>query len=135
MPVRTMNLEPDFAQRRLLVVDDDHDLVDALCEWVRLNSGWATAGAYSPDDAIAQAGAVPPDAILLDMEMGAADGFDTAERLDRASGSRHPPLFALTGNPSLRDAAALDVRFAASMLKPADLEALLRLLDGTTRAH
>jgi CheY-like chemotaxis protein len=135
LPAWSMNPDPDFAKPSLLVVDDDHDLVDALCEWIRLRSGWTAAGAYGPADAIAQAGAIHPDAILLDMEMEGADGFDTAARLDLASGSRHPPLFALTGNPWLRDAAALDTRFTASMLKPADLEVLLRLLDGATPLH
>jgi len=115
--------------RRLLVVDDDRDLVDALCEWVTQHSSWTALGAYGPADAVAQAGRFHPDAILLDMEMGGANGFVTADRLDRASAPCHPPLFALTGNPRLQDEAARDERFTASMLKPADLPRLLRLLE------
>ena len=118
-----------------MVVDDDRDLVDALCELISLCSDWTTVGAYGPDDAVAKAGATAPDAILLDMEMDGADGFDTAQRLELAAGTNHPALFALTGNEWLRDAAALDARFASSMLKPADLGGLLSLLEKVPRAH
>jgi CheY-like chemotaxis protein len=117
------------------VVDDDRDLVDALCEWVNLNSDWTSVAAYGPAEAITRAGMVHPDAVLLDMEMGGVDGFDTADRLDVACGSDHPSLFALTGNPRLRDAAAEDDRFSASMLKPANLEGLLRLLEQVRLPH
>lgn len=135
LPASIMNPAIHTSQRRLLVVDDDHDLVDALCEWIALNSAWTPVGAYGSADAIAQAGASAPDAILLDMEMDGLDGFDTADRLDRASAPRHPPLFALTGNPQLRDEAALDARFTASLLKPANLQALVKLLEHESFHH
>ncbi len=118
-----------------MVVDDDHDLVDALCEWIALSSNWMAVGAYGPEDAIARASASPPDAILLDLEMDGADGFDTARRIDAASGARHPALVALTGNARLRDAASADGCFAASILKPPNLEGLLRLLDKVSPSH
>lgn len=130
-----MNIESASPHRRLLVVDDDHDLVDSLCEWIALSSDWTAVAAYGPADAIAQASVMPPDAILLDMEMGDINGFETAERLELASGPRHPALLALTGNEWLLEAASLDARFSASILKPADLEALLSLLDRVSPAH
>jgi CheY-like chemotaxis protein len=118
-----------------MVVDDDHDLVDAMCEWITLSSNWTAVGAYGPADAIAQAGAEPPDAILLDLEMDGADGFETAGRLESAAWKRHPALLALTGNARLRDVALTDARFAAAILKPADLQYLLRLLDAVSPPH
>jgi CheY-like chemotaxis protein len=130
-----MNLDHHPAHRRLMVVDDDHDLVDALCEWIALSSDWTAVAAYGPADAIAQAREAPPDAILLDMEMDGANGFDTAEQLELAAGPKHPALLALTGNAWLRDAASHDARFAASMLKPTDLNGLLYLLESVSPAH
>jgi CheY-like chemotaxis protein len=130
-----MNLDLHPVPLRLMLVDDDHDLVDALCEWIRLSSDWKVVPAYGPADAIEQVGAAPPDAILLDMEMHGANGFDTADRLEIASGGRHSALFALTGNSNLCDAASRDRRFAASMLKPADMEHLLTLLRRVASAH
>lgn len=127
------DLYPDH--RRLMVVDDDRDLVDALCELISLCSDWTAIGAYGPSDAIARASEIAPDAILLDMEMEGVDGFDTAKDLDVAAGQRHPALFALTGNDRLRDLALLDGRFTASILKPADLTGLLKLLEKVSPAH
>jgi len=118
-----------------MIVDDDRDLVDALCELIGLCTDWTAIGAYGPSDAIAQAGETAPDAILLDMEMEGVDGFDTARRLDMAAGQRHPTLIALTGNDRLRDVALHDGRFTASILKPADLTGLLKLLEKVSPAH
>ena len=121
--------------RRLMVVDDDRDLVDALCELIGLCSDWTAYGAYGPGDAVAQASKNAPDAILLDMEMAGVDGFDTATRLSTLAGQKHPALFALTGNYLLRDVAAHDSRFTASILKPADLTELLNLLQEVSPAQ
>lgn len=115
---------------RLMVVDSDHDFVDSLCEWIELSSAWEATAAYGPADAIASAEASPPDVILLDLEMQGADGFETADRLERASGSKHSAILALTGNVDLYDAALADPRFAASLLKPADPALLLLILSG-----
>jgi CheY-like chemotaxis protein len=118
-----------------MVVDDDHDLADALCEWIGLSSDWNAVAAYGPAEAVARASSSHPDAILLDMEMEGADGFETASLLARTSAGSPPALLALTGNARLRDAASLDPRFAASMLKPADLDGLLCLLERASPAH
>lgn len=123
-----MTRDTPCRSRCLMVVDDDHDLVDAVCEWIGLSAGWHAVPAYGAEDAIAQAAVAPPDAILLDMEMAGTDGFCTAQRLAALAGARHAALLAFTGNPRLRDAASLDGRFAASILKPADPYDLLALL-------
>jgi CheY-like chemotaxis protein len=130
-----MNLDIPASQRRLMVVDNDHDLVDSLCEWIGLSSDWTAVPAYGSAEAIAQAGASPPDVILLDLEMPGADGFETAERLGQASGDKHSAILALTGNADLRDAALRDGRFTASILKPADPGGLLVLLSTLVPRH
>jgi CheY-like chemotaxis protein len=121
--------------RTIMVVDDDHDLADALCELIGLSSDWEAVAAYGPAEAVARASAAPPDAIVLDMEMDGADGFDTAGRLVQAAADKHPTLLALTGNARLRDAASIDSRFSASMLKPADLDGLLSFLERASPTH
>ena len=118
-----------------MVVDDDHDLADALCEWITLSSDWDAVAAYGPAEAVARATSSHPDAILLDMEMDGADGFETAGLLTLTSASSPPTLLALTGNAWLRDAASVDPRFAGSMLKPADLRGLIGLLERATSPH
>jgi CheY-like chemotaxis protein len=118
-----------------MVVDDDHDLVDSLCEWVGLNSDWSVVPAYGCAQALAQARGAAPDVILLGMEMPGGNGFETAERLRRLSGDEPPVILALTSRPQSHAAARSDPRFAASLLKPADPGQLLVLLSRAVPDH
>ena len=123
-----MNSDPHHPSRRLMVVDNDPDLVDSLCEWISISSEWIVVPAYGPEQAIAQACDEPFDAILLDLEMPGADGFETASTLEKACVTKHAAILALTGNADLRDAASIDERFAGSFLKPANPDKLLVVL-------
>lgn len=111
-----------------MVVDNDPDLVDSLCEWISISSAWTVVPAYGPAQAIAQACDQPFDAILLDLEMPGADGFETASALEKACETRHAAILALTGNADLCDAASVDERFTRSFLKPANPDELLGVL-------
>src|SRR5579872_442456 len=66
-----------FATPRVLVVDDDRSLADALC--VVLNQhGFNTSAAYSGPEAIHTALKSPPNFILMDIMMNGIDGGDAA---------------------------------------------------------
>ena len=125
-----MNLDTPHSSGRLMVVDNDHDLADAMCAWIGLATDWTAVPAYGAEQALAKAREEPFDCVLLDIAMPGADGFETAALLDRANDSSHPAILAITGNADLRDAASSDRRFAASLLKPADSDRLLGLLAG-----
>lgn len=123
-----MTLDTPHAPRRLMVVDNDHDLADSLCAWIGLTTDWTAVPVYGAEQAVAKAREEPFDCVLLDIAMPGSDGFDTAVRLDRANDTSHPAILAITGNADLRDAASADARFAASLLKPPDSNRLLGLL-------
>lgn len=129
-----MNPNTTHMPRRLLVVDNDHDLADSMCAWIRLTTEWTAIPAYGAEQAVAKAREAPFDCVLLDIAMPTADGCDTATLLETANEATHPAILAFTGNADLRDAASTDTRFAASLLKPADSDRLLGLLAGLT-AH
>jgi CheY-like chemotaxis protein len=113
-----------------MVVDHDHDLADSMCAWIGLTTDWTAVPAYGVEQAIAKAREETYDCILLDIAMPSIAGFDAAAMLDKANETGHPVLLAITGDADLRDAASTDVRFAASLLKPADPDRLLGLLAG-----
>lgn len=117
------------SSKRLLVIDDDRDYADSVCELLRLTCAWEVEAAYSPQQALSQAQAHPPDAVLLDMEMPEMDGFETADRLLDAEAAHPPCLIAVTGNAALCDEASHDSRFADALLKPPDPSRLLALLE------
>ena len=125
-----MNLTTPHFPRRLMVVDDDHDLADSMCAWIRLTTDWTVVPAYGAEQAVEKARQELFDCVLLDIAMPGSDGFETAARLDCANCANHPAILAITGNADLRDAASADPRFAASLLKPADSARLLSLLAG-----
>ncbi|MFL6681212.1 MAG: response regulator [Burkholderiaceae bacterium] len=114
--------------RRLMVVDDDHDLADSICAWIRQTTDWTAVPAYGAAQAIGKAGEEHFDCVLLDIAMLHDDGFATAAMLHEANGASHPAILAMTGDAELRDAASTDPRFVASLLKPADSDRLLGLL-------
>ena len=112
----------------LLVVDNDHDCADAMCELLRMTTDWDVEAAYGLQDALSHAAAHRPDAVLLDLEMPGGDGFRTADCLIEAMSVRVPHLVAVTGNSNLHVEASNDGRFAEALLKPADAAQLLDLL-------
>jgi two-component system OmpR family response regulator len=86
--------------RRLLVVDDEPDIVELLSASLRY-AGFDVAGATSGRQALAEARRFRPELILLDVMMPDLDGFEVVKRL-RGDGARTPVLF-LTARDATED--------------------------------
>jgi two-component system OmpR family response regulator len=87
-------------RRRLLVVDDEPDIVELLSASLRY-AGFEVAGATSGRQALAEARRFRPELILLDVMMPDLDGFEVVRRL-RGDGGRTPVLF-LTARDATED--------------------------------
>lgn len=68
---------------RLLVVDDDPHVADAMALLLRLQGHEVTV-AYSGAEAVALTERDDPQVVFLDIGMAGMDGFETARRLRRA---------------------------------------------------
>jgi two-component system OmpR family response regulator len=68
------------AARRILVVDDEPDLVEVLCGALRYE-GWEVQGAASGQDAVRLAAQWRPDAVVLDMMLPDFDGLEVLRRI------------------------------------------------------
>ncbi|RAG86362.1 DNA-binding response regulator [Streptacidiphilus pinicola] len=66
--------------RRILVVDDEPDLVEVLCGALRYE-GWETRGARNGEEAVEIAGLWRPDAIVLDVMLPDFDGLEVLRRV------------------------------------------------------
>ena len=86
--------------RRLLVVDDEPDIVELLSASLRY-AGFEVSGATSGRQALAEARRFRPELILLDVMMPDLDGFEVVKRL-RGDGARTPVLF-LTARDATED--------------------------------
>ncbi len=114
---------------RILVVDDDRSLRDALRRALTL-AGYDVELAESGQEGLTRIAADEPDAVVLDVGMPGIDGLDVCRRL-RAAGNRVPVLM-LTARESVEDRIdGLDAGADDYLAKPFDvgeLKARLRAL-------
>ena len=88
------------AEARLLVVDDEPNIVELLSASLRY-CGFEVATAANGQEALQAARSFRPDLLVLDVMMPEMDGFELVRRL-RADGTRTPVLF-LTARDATED--------------------------------
>ncbi|PWK35471.1 hybrid sensor histidine kinase/response regulator [Cupriavidus plantarum] len=113
----------------IMLIDDNVDALEAMTMTLQ-TLGHTVVTASDGQSAVEQAASVRPDVVLLDLGMPAMDGFETARRLREIPELRNARLVALTGFGQPDDrrrtrAAGFDLH----LVKPADLDAITRLLD------
>jgi CheY-like chemotaxis protein len=112
----------------VLVVDDDRDTADALCELLQM-LGYPTLVEYDGDHGVASAVAQQPGVIILDLHMPRMGGVLACTRLRAHPATAHLKLVALTGSDSATDREAAQLAgFDHFLMKPVMVSALLRLL-------
>jgi len=114
-------------QRRILLVEDDHDIRTSM-EGLLRDEGYDVAACEDGRDALARLASVaaPPDLIILDLMMPVMDGwqFRISQRGDPALAQI--PVIVMSADVSSK-AAAVDA--AAYLTKPFDHELLMRTID------
>jgi DNA-binding response OmpR family regulator len=87
---------------RLLVVDDDPDLLDVLI--IKLGgAGFEISSAADGETAIETALALPPDLVVLDWALPGLDGLEVCAELQRHPQTRDVPVILLTAKAQERD--------------------------------
>ena len=113
---------------KILVVDDDPDLVKALrlrlrannCEVITASDGYSVIAAAQKEH---------PDVIILDLGLPAGDGFVVLERLQSSDTLSSIPVIVLTArDPQGNEQRALRAGAAAFFQKPVDNEELLNVI-------
>jgi two-component system, OmpR family, response regulator len=116
---------------RVLVVEDEKKLGELLGRGLR-EEGYATDIADRGEEALWMARAVPYDAIVLDVMLPGADGFEICQQL-RAAGIWTPVLM-LTARDAVDDRVdGLDAGADDYLTKPFAFEELLARLRALTR--
>jgi CheY-like chemotaxis protein len=125
-PERQAAIQP----RRILIVDDNVDAATSLAECLRLD-GHQTQAVYSARGALESVGSFGPEIVLLDIGLPDINGFEVAKQI-RGEGVS-VVLVALTGYGQAEDIErARAAGFDAHMVKPVDLNALERVIAGTS---
>lgn len=127
----TMTTAQATLTARLLVVDDEPDIVELLSAGLRY-AGFDVATAAGGRQAVAEARRFRPDAILLDVMMPDVDGFDVVRRL-RGEGSKTPVLF-LTARDAVEDRVrGLTIGGDDYVIKPFSLEEVIARINAVLR--
>ena len=118
--------------RRVMVVDDNRDAADSATAILRL-LGHQVECAYSGPAAVELAQHFRPAVVLMDLAMPGMNGFETLRQMRSQPGTEHVFAIAMTGFGSGEDQRRTEAAgFDAHLTKPADLSALVALLDRAT---
>jgi two-component system OmpR family response regulator len=118
----TAKVGESVRNQRILVVDDEPVLVDALARSLRYE-GFEVEEASNGRMALAAAQEHPPDVIVLDVLLPDFDGLESTRRL-RECGSRAPILFVANREAGGQRRAGLTIGGDAYMTKPFALAAV-----------
>ena len=114
----------------VLVVDDNADAAEML-RLLLEGAGHRVRVEHEPAGALAQAAAHAPDAGLIDIGLPGMDGYELVRRFRSTGATAAAVYVALTGYGQAADRSrALAAGFDEHLVKPADPERLLSLLDG-----
>jgi DNA-binding response OmpR family regulator len=113
---------------KILVVDDDPDLVRALRLRLRANN-YEVATASDGYSAIASAQKERPALIILDLGLPVGDGFVVLDRLQNIDALSSVPVIVLSArDPQSNEERALKAGAAAFFQKPADNDELMNVI-------
>jgi len=119
---------PESQGERLLLVDDNVDLVQLLATWLEA-LGYRTAVAHDGEEALRVAAGFAPEVALLDIGLPVMDGYELAERLREQLPD--VKLVAITGYGQPRDRELTrSAGFQGHLTKPVDPVELGELLAG-----
>jgi DNA-binding response OmpR family regulator len=113
-----------YAGYRVLLVDDDEDLLVALAAPLR-RFGFDVAVATDAVTAVSSAVKAPPDAVVMDIGLPGGDGIVVMQRLHALPRLSGVPVVVLSGrDPAEHREAALSAGAAAYLAKPVAPDAL-----------
>ena len=118
---------------RVLVVDDDPEIVDAVGEALQ-DDGYLVETATDGAAALKRVLEAPPDLIVLDVRMPNINGWEFCEIVRRQSHTRDVPVLFLTACSEVRDQiTAMQVGGSDHLAKPFRLAALRDKVRSLTR--
>jgi two-component system, OmpR family, response regulator len=130
LPARIAAIREAKRIMRVLVVEDEPDLLDSLLKGLR-EEGYATDGAADGPEGLYKAQEADYDAILLDVMLPGMDGWELLRRLRK---TKKTPVMMLTARDAVRDRVrGLDTGADDYLVKPFDLDELLARLRALIR--
>jgi two-component system OmpR family response regulator len=120
-----------FAEARLLVVEDDPNIVELLSASLRY-AGFEVATARDGQQALRLAREIRPDLMVLDVMMPGIDGFEVVRRLG-SEGNRCPVLFLTARDATADKITGLTVGGDDYVTKPFSLDEVIARIRAVLR--
>jgi two-component system cell cycle response regulator DivK len=117
--------------RRVLVCDDDLDIVDIL-DFILTDSGWEVYTSYTVDNIIEKVENAQPSVIIMDNWIPGVGGIEATQTIKNHPIFKNIPVVYLTANndiESLAERAGADL----ALPKPFDLDVLAKVVEKAYR--
>ena len=115
--------------RRILVVEDNLANRELLCDWLEVE-GFQVLTAENLEQAFAVFNVQPPQAVLLDVQLGSEDGLSLAKWIRQEPNLRHIPVIAVTAHAMVTDQErVIKAGCNACISKPIDFRLLAEVLE------
>jgi CheY-like chemotaxis protein len=111
-------LSQDRVPFRVLIIDDDLDLLMLVGRTLEFTAGWEVHTASSALLGMDLAGTIAPDAVLVDLMMPEIDGYEVCRRLKADSSTAGIPLVLLTARREMNQARIDAAGVAGVLYKP-----------------
>lgn len=116
-----------MSRGRVILVDDDRDLLKAATDWLEI-SGFSVAAYHRPEEAYQQVMREEPDVVVTDIRMPGIDGMTLLNSIVRQRGD--VPVILMTGHGDVVLAVKAMKQGAEDFIeKPYDADYLLSILD------
>lgn len=127
--VRSVAETPPPSRKTVLIIDDNVDAADGLCDLLR-DSGFTCGVALDGPSGLNLLMSFDPDAVLLDLGLPGVDGYEVARRIRAMPGGQKYLIVAITGYGQDGDRRrSHEAGFDAHLVKPVELEQLLPILQ------
>ncbi len=118
----------------VLIIDDEKDLCKLVKSNLESTGKYEVVTAYTGDEGVAQARAVFPDLIILDIKMPGKDGFEVCNVLKQDKQTTKIPLVFLTSYEDEETARkAVNLGANGYLVKPFNHESLLYTVESFIR--
>jgi len=116
-------------KQHILVVEDNLANRELLCDWLEAE-GFEVLVAENLEQGFAAFNIQPPQAVLLDVQLGPEDGLSLAKWIRREPKLRHIPVIAVTAHAMVTDQErVLQAGCNACISKPIDFKSLAEQLE------
>ena len=111
-------------KQRILVVEDNLVNRELLCDWLEAED-FQVLAAENLEQGFAAFAIQPPQAVLLDIQLGSEDGLSLASWIRREAKFRHIPVIAVTAHAMVTDQErVIQAGCNACISKPIDFKLL-----------